>query len=344
MTTTNTISSVGVLTWWNLDGVWATPARLRNAMAANGFDPSKVIEVDQIAAVKGAVGYWRAGRPVTHRSEVVHMDATAIEIGILTHERVGAKEVRWIQIDTITFDIASMSWSNVGTTQEATKLIATVDHWRTHHHSEFIRPKLIMPEIEKLDSFRMRDGFYFVPSAGLPVMSRLASMMKQIGTTLSIMHISPTDESREALGRSARETLEGQLSVLRDRIATWKESTRKMGDKSATKLLGEFAEIKRLGELYQGSLEVALEDLLSDVEGARAEAIALIEGETFTAPAPVAKTEEQEDAELLANAREKLAEKSPAQLADTAKQLGISVDSEISKSAMIELIISSMFG
>lgn len=274
----NTAQGLGALIWWTLSGR-ATPDQIRTVIQEEGGDPSIVPEIDGAAAVRREAREWTSGARGTgadrYRAEVVRDDADCVTVGILKRVRVSGHEVKWEQVDAVTYDGATKTWNAPCTTPEATSFVASAKEAQALLDHAWIRPHLVQARLAAAAGIALRDrgGVWYVPTQHRDEVDRLARIVGRIGASrLDVIDVSASDASRASVARgveaTARETLDGLL----ERIRGWSESARKIPDTHSGPVLNELANLSASADLYADALSMGLDDLRAAIVEARAEA------------------------------------------------------------------------
>lgn len=273
----NAAQGLGALVWWTLSGTGIAPAALRGILANEGMDASIVPDVDPVAAIRRATREWSQGRGNADRfrAEVAAEGNGALTIGILTRTKPGAAEVRWMQVDSLAWDIATGGWCAQPLTGEGVAFQRFADDARTHLDHAWITPHLIQATLAKLDatSLRARGGIYYVPSQHNTALDRLARVVAQIGDSfLDVNTIAADSRTQQSIARAASASMTEDLAGLVARINAWSESARKVSTTSSASLIDELVALKNRADLYAEALNCGLGDLDTAIEAARVEA------------------------------------------------------------------------
>lgn len=297
-TATNALLSaaggLGALVWWSLTDTRITPDRLRSVLAAEGDDPGRVPDIEQMGAIRRATRGWAQGRgnATRYRAEVAQESGHTMTVGILRREQVTASEVRWVQVDQLVFDGAAGVWSAPGSTSEAAAFRAEADEQRTHLDHDWIRPNILLRGLTAAQSVCLRDrgGVYYVPAQKEAELARLARIVGKIGRChIDIVHAAATPESRASISAGSTAALRGELDGLIERIAGWTGSARKVREDAGDNLLSDLADLQAKAALYADALQISLDDLGAAIEGARAEARRILDVRPAGGPAPAHK-------------------------------------------------------
>jgi hypothetical protein len=292
----NASVGLGALVWWSLTDTRIAPDRMRSILAGEGLDPAIVPDIDQASAIKRATREWTQGRGKAERfrAEIARTDGKVLTVGILRREQVSASEVRWVQVDTCTFDADNGgSWTAIGASPEAKAFAAAADEIRFHLDHQWIRPSILIRGLAAAQAVCLRDrgGVYYVPAQRQDDLARLGRVVAAIGRChLDIVHAQATPESRTSIASGASAAIRDDLTDLLSRIQGWSESARKVSDDSAMTVLSDLAELKTKADLYADALQVSMDDLAAAIDEAKAEAERILTGvaveRTAAKPAP----------------------------------------------------------
>lgn len=280
---------MGAFVWWDLESTQVTPDHLRRVLTAEGLLATpgdedgkyKVPDIDPVGAIKRACQEWGLGRGNADRykAEVTSQEPGRIYVGILRHEREDARTVGWKQQETLCYDLTTKTWTNQFPSDQGAAFMGVVDGFVTYLDHRWIRPCILLPELAKMKAIGLKKngGFYFVALSQDALLRRLKRVIGALGkSVLNIVTVENDADSREAVANGTREHVLGQVAEIRATLKEWRESSRKIRTDSQATALGQLAELLDIAGLYEGALEVSLSDLRGEIEGARADALALI--------------------------------------------------------------------
>lgn len=280
---------MGAFVWWDLESTQVTPDHLRRVLTAEGLLATpgdedgkyKVPDIDPVGAIKRACQEWGQGRGNADRfkAEVTAQEPGRVYVGILRHEREGQREVAWKQQETLCYDLTTKTWTNQFPSDQASAFMGVVDGFVTYLDHRWIRPFILLPELAKMKAIGLKKngGFYFVALSQDDKLRRLKRVIGALGrSVLNIVTVENDADSRDAVANGTREHVLGQVAEIRATLKEWRDSSRKIRTDSQATALGQLAELLDIAGLYEGALEVSLNDLRGEIEGARADALALI--------------------------------------------------------------------
>lgn len=106
---------------------------------------------------------------------------------------------------------------------------------------------------------------FFVPGTHAELLRAMKQVVEALGASqLWLLPIHDTAESRETIDRASRASLEDDLKALAQEIQEFDANTR---GATMERRFERFAEIKQRASLYAGMLQVAHNDLLSNLDG-----------------------------------------------------------------------------
>lgn len=270
---------LGALVWWSLTDTKITPDRMRAILTSEGADASIVPDIDPSSAIKRSTREWSQGRGHADRFRAeVASDSSDLVVGILRREQVNAAEVRWVQVDALTFDHTG-SVIDAPFTDEGRSFLGTATDYMNHLDHNWIRPAIIQAGLKDANACSLRDrgGVFYVPRQSGAKLDQLVRIIGQIGAChLDVVTVSATGSSQQAIGRGASASLRDDLGELLTQIAGWKDSARKVASSSGASVLCQLVELRQRADLYADALSISLDDLTDAVDEARAEAERLL--------------------------------------------------------------------
>lgn len=281
---------MGAFVWWDLEATQVTPDHLRRVLAAEGLLATgapdevgtyKVPDIDPVSAIKRACQEWGQGRGNSDRykAEVTAQEPGRVFVGILRHEHDGVRTAGWNQEETLCFDLTTRSWTNQFPSDQASAFMGVVDGLATYLDHRWIRPSVLLPELAKMKAVGLKKngGFYFVALSQMDTLRRLKRVVGALGrSVLNVVTVENDEDSRTAVANGTRDHVLGQMVEIKASLAEWRGSSRKIRTDSQATVLGQLAELLDLAGLYESALEVSLADLRGEIDGARADALALI--------------------------------------------------------------------
>lgn len=284
------LPTMGSLVMWSLSETKITPADLRALCAREGDDElaSSVPDIDPPTAIKRAAREWRptrSGDAGRYRTEVTDAGAGAVTVGLLRRRHVRTGEVEWVQVSTCTYDVGADQWSidDVADTLAGDLAGAFVetarDAVRFLDHA-FIRPSIVQRRLNDMASAKARDrGAIYIPPGHDEALDRLARIVAGIGqSSLDIYDIAASPRSAAAATGAVRASLTEKLAECREQIAEWRGKARKPRADALENMVGEFQDLKDRAVLYADALRITLTDIDADIEAARADVMALLNG------------------------------------------------------------------
>lgn len=270
---------IGAITTWDLRGTRVTPQRMRDLLTNVGMhaEASAVPDIDQVAAVRRVAQTWSAGRGTDrYRTEVVEDTGTALTIGVLRRERIGQKEVAWTQQEVLVYSEAS-GWTATGSLQASADFISSADDARTYLDHNYIRP-FLQGKMQQMKAFPLRKqgGAYFVAGVYDAELQDVQQVVGAIGdSSFNIFHLARTEQTQASLHEGARSHVGGQLQELQAKMAGWQDRATKVRSDAVDNAIAEAMTIKADATFYAQTLQVALDDLLADLDQVLADANAL---------------------------------------------------------------------
>jgi hypothetical protein len=301
--TTDILSTLGLgaIVTWDLQGTRITPADLRAVLAAEGLtaEAAAVPDLDPRNAVKRAAREWAQGRgnAARYRAEVVREDAGSVQVGILRHERVSQDEVRWVQVDTLTCDLSTGAWTAAVGLPEGADLIALATERATYLDHSYVRPELLQRKMDAWKAFPLRrqGGAYFIPAAFDGELQALQRVVGKLGdSALSCYHLAPTTQTTQAVHEGAREHAGATIRTLRAKITGWQERAGTVRSDAVAHMLEELRTLRGDVQFYSDSLQVAMDDMLADLDAAVADARALSAAEFSENPGEEVKADREQ--------------------------------------------------
>lgn len=291
MTTDLAILGIGSIVTWDLQGTRITPDDLRAVLAAEGMtaEAAAVPSIDLRAAVKRAAREWAQGRgnAARYRAEVVREDGGSVQVGILRHERVSQDEVRWVQVETLTLDTGTGTWTRATGLSEGADLLALVIERATYLDHTYVRPQILQARMTAWHAFPLRrqGGAYFVAGAYASELEAMQRVVSRLGdSSLSIYTLARTEQSVQGLEHSAREHAGTTLRGLRERITGWQDRAGTVRGDAIAGMLEELRTLRGDVQFYADSLAVALDDVMADLDSAVQDAQALARAEFEAEP------------------------------------------------------------
>lgn len=278
---------MGAFVWWELENTKCTPDHLRRVLAAEGLTGTgkdtdiKVPDIEPVSAIRRACQQWGQGRGNADRyqAEVTAIDGGVVYVGILQHERTGAREVAWKQIELLAYDTAARAWRNAFPSDEARAFMGVADDFMAHLDHKWIRPNVLQPELAAMKAVMLKrqGGFYFVALAHMDRVRRLKRVVSALGNSaLNVVTVENDADSRDAVANGTRDHVLGQVLEVKDELKAWREQSRKVRTDSQANVLGQLASMLEFADLYERTLEVSLADLRAEVEACRTEAFAIL--------------------------------------------------------------------
>lgn len=277
----DTTVQIGTLAFFRGHDLWATPAVVAAAFAAEGIEK----QVPDLAVVpvsrarRAAQTYRTAGI----RSEVIRFAGEAeIEIGILRFEKVANDEVRWVQFDSVEY--AAGSWSTPST-PEGAAFMEWAEQWSANLDYGWVR-SAVMTELDRMDAFVVGGGgiFYVSPEHD----DRFAALQRVCvairGARLSAIRIDGSDPAtRSAVADAAQDSVGDQVEDVVTRLTEWREKAR--GRTSTLDvLLTELVSIRNKALGLSTVLGFSMETLGQTIAGAEAEVQAALATAAPSAP------------------------------------------------------------
>lgn len=277
---------MGAFVWWELENTKCTPDHLRRVLAAEGITdaegaPIKVPDIDAVSAIRRACQQWGVGRGNADRyqAEVTAIDGDVVYVGILQHEKVGAREVGWKQVELLAYDTVRKAWRNQLPSDEARSFMGAADDFMAHLDHKWIRPNVLQPELSAMKAVMLKrqGGFYFVALAHMERVRRLKRVVSALGNSaLNVVTVENDTDSREAVANGTRDHVLGQVLEVKEELKAWRAQARKVRTDSQANVLGQLAGMLEFADLYERTLEVSLTDLRTEVEACRSEAFAIL--------------------------------------------------------------------
>jgi len=275
---------MGTFCWWDLDNSQVTPDHLRAVLASEGLTEIKVPDIEPISALRKAAANWATGRGNAdrYRAEVTAVDGPHVYIGLLQHQREGAREVAWKQVETLVYDTQAGTWLNQYPTDTAQGFMKVANEFLLYLDHRYLRPSVLVPQLEEAQaiSLRRQGGIYFAPITHLDTVQRLRRIVNQLGGCRFFLCTVQNDaESRDGIGAGVQDHVLGQLLGVQEQLEEWKASTRKIRTDSQANVLGELASLLSLADLYEKTLEVSLGDLRGKVRECQDAAMKILAGQ-----------------------------------------------------------------
>lgn len=280
-----TMKGMGALCFWEMADTKVTPDNLRAILAGEGLQIN-VPDIEPEGAIRRAARNWSAGRATDkYRADPVEIgDPTKIKICILHRQEDGAggrKSARWETIESVVFDLTTRTWTSSASTPEVIGFIGLADDYMANLDHNWIRPNVIQKRLQEMRAFSLKSssGLWYVTESQLEELAGLQRVVAAIGrSAMFVIHVGDTSQSQGAIQQAARSALTESLSELEARMEVWMESTRKIRSDAIETTLSEFAELIQRADLYQGALQIRMEDLTERIAAARAQASAIIDG------------------------------------------------------------------
>lgn len=287
---------LGMFVWWDLDQSQVRPDIMRSLLAAEiasfeaahpGVECSlravKVPDIDPLSAVKKAAQTWAMGRGNAPRfkAEVVRVDGDTVYVGVLQHSREGEKEVAWKQVELLGYDMLQKSWLNASASEAGQSFMKEANGFLEYLDHRFLRPDLIIPQIHaaKGISLRKQGGIYFVPKSYADQLGAVRRVVEGIGhSSIHIVTVEGDAQASASIGQAARDHVLDQMLSIKDRLKEWSESKRKIRSDAQANTLAELADLLSLASLYEGTLQVSLQDLRSEIQTAQDRAMEILSG------------------------------------------------------------------
>jgi hypothetical protein len=279
-------SGLASLVWWDFHNVQITPSDLRSRVAAAGFDPSTVSDIEPTDAVRQAVRSFRihnAGR-VVMEAAVAHEDHTAMVINLLTLTQQARERVAKLPTDELVWDKIGRVWLSVGLTAEAATLRNEAAELMSFYDGNKVREHLVMPAIEESKAFTLKRGMYVVPHATAAPIERVAAALADLETfKLRVAVVTPNQGWEAPLADASRAELRNDLQELQEQINGWKSMAKRVRCDTVETVMARFASISERAALYREALAISIEDIEAEVLDMKNMAEAIIND---TAPAP----------------------------------------------------------
>lgn len=285
-------NGIGAFVWWEFDSVAVDPTTMQNTLNAHGLNITVPTIDPEIEIRKAASAYSEGGRLKTkYRAEYIQTDdAGMIEVAILRHDRKArgqkadptVKKTGWTQCDTVIFERDAGTWFYGGMTPQAKRFIAAADARRTHLGHEFVRDVVVMDTLNRLGAFPLRrrlGGFYFVPSANLGDVHKIAAVLADLPADVALNVATVTQDSgtKAAVGRSARDHVMTSAAAVIERIKDWQQAARCPHGDAVDAALAEFGVLRDHAALYADALGVQMEDLHETMKAAMQDAEQIVE-------------------------------------------------------------------
>lgn len=284
-------NTLGSFVWWDMQNTSIRPQALRDLLTRCDYDIG-VPEIDPASAIKRAAAKWGQGRGKQDRykAEVVYSDRSEVVVGILRREHRASKEVGWDQVETLTFDTESSTWTVEDTdsgvkdqiSMMAESFIGQANDFRLFLDVYFIRPEVIAPELESMNriSLRGQGGVYFVPGIHLERLRKLKTFVDQVGNSnLNLAHVGTDGDSVQSILSAVSDHVITGLQEVEKELTKWEESSRKTRTDSSARILGELVGLKDLADLYEGALSTSLQELRNEVDDHRRRALGILASE-----------------------------------------------------------------
>lgn len=143
----------------------------------------------------------------------------------------------------------------------------------------WIRPNVLAHAMEQAKAMNLRSGsgFYFAPRQHMEEMRRLRRVVRRIGgSSLRLAVVGNDADTVESVTEAARDNMVAAINGVQEQLKGWADSKRKVRSDSQANVLEQLAGLISVAETYEAALGVRLDDLRSDIEGARRRALSLI--------------------------------------------------------------------
>ena len=286
-----TLNPAGMFVWWELDNSRITPDALRQILDDEGFTPkSPVPDIDPASAIRRACSEWSMGRgnQKRYKAEITHEANGFITVGLLTRERVDAKEVEWTQRGIAEFDTASGTWTVVAVDNDSNEKTHTeamasfrdlTSTYLTFLDHRWIRPNLLTPTMEAVRAVNMRrgSGFYFAPKQHMAELRRLRRVIRRIGNCdLRLAVVGNDEDTVSSVTSATSDEMVSTINDIQEQLRGWADSDRAVRTDSQANALTALAELIKTADVYEAALDVRLDTLRSDIQAARRKALAII--------------------------------------------------------------------
>lgn len=281
----STMRGMGAIVFWEMSDTRITPDDLRSVLAMEGIQ-IQVPDIDPEGAIKRASRTWAMGRGVDrYRSDPVDIaDANRVKVCILHRQEEGAaarKAAKWETVESVIFDLPSRTWTASASTPEVQSFIALCDDYMKHLDHNFLRPNVIQKQLAEMKAFSLKasSGLWYATQDQMGSLAALQRVVSAIGSSaMYVIHVGESDQSRDAIQSAARGALTETLAELEARLDSWVASTRKIRSDAIDTALTEFAELVDRTALYQGALQVRMDDLSLRIDAAKSRAREIIDG------------------------------------------------------------------
>lgn len=298
MTTANntvtTASNVGHLVMFGSSvELWTKPDVLRAALKSEGFDASKVEDLDPVARASEAATYrigWSDRQPV--KIERLAGSKTSVAFGILYREVVQqGVEVGWKQHETVTYDV-TRGWSTPKTVAGQELVRAATELWQTHYNYGWIRAEFfrILAEGGAI-SIGNRGGIYFCTDTSLierirRVVDTCRTSRPGNTTRLRTIAVSMHDrEGVEAVTDAAITAITEQVQEVQDALTTWRGKAKGRAS-TLDKFMDELGTIRDRAVKLARALQFNMEGIEASLTAAISDVQAAMVGNAVSAGAP----------------------------------------------------------
>jgi hypothetical protein len=311
----NVTSGGAALVDWELYGTRITPASLRAAMVAHGYDPALIPDIDQDQRVRSAGAKWTQGRGNAdrYRAEVTE-DDDAIYVQILRRGDSGTVGSAGKAARRKFAPVASLVWTKTLPALPASPAVPgswapdvwwhqgqqvqapvddgvraavnacrkACDNARLHHDHELIRPVCVQAPLRSMGAvpfIRRSGGAMVVPMQNWNDLKRLQSFVGSIGDSyMGVVRADVSDKGTvQAMQRSVRDSLTTDVRKVRDDLQAWRDRGNRISSAAVGDRLKTFAAIRDRAQLYADSLGMVVADLLADIDGAEGDARDLLD-------------------------------------------------------------------
>tara|TARA_B100001093_G_scaffold178885_1_gene171472 strand:+ start:13246 stop:14373 length:1128 start_codon:yes stop_codon:yes gene_type:complete len=260
------------------------PDTLRLRCVAAGLDGDCIPDIDPESALKAAVRNFRMTETVQTvikgkqktverarvKAEVVTTTDSEIIIGVLRHERLGARTINKGQTETLIWDRDNKGWTDPGVSEFAETLRKKILHMQTYFDGNEVRAMVVKPALKRAGAFEICAPMYFVPKGGKEELARVQQILDGLDNfRFTVAGIAPGMGMESALQEDAKESMTNDLDKLLEKIEGWEQMSRRVSHKSEQGVFDTFEDLHERAEAYEAALEFKLDDLRERIESMR---------------------------------------------------------------------------